>query len=250
MMSRPGIVSAALGPVARSAESLWQWLKSQSGTVAMVLLAAGILYSVQTVIPRLNREAEGLAKSWLAELHPTPVRMDPLAMRRDLAINNPEARRLSHQLDEIRRRRKVHGDIAMYFYARYYMAIMIASATGLLAASMLLHITRSGWAQAHRFAKVTFVVAAATAAYFGAFPTMFRQSQNISDNVALYLGYANLENEVLSYFATGENVAGQKQKPGEFVHVLDRRMAELNQIPIGFDATKLPNASAAFQGLP
>jgi hypothetical protein len=44
--------------------------------------------------------------------------------------------------------------------------------------------------------------------------------------------------------ATSENVAGKAITAKEFVHALDRRLAELNRMSIGFDATKLPSTTA------
>lgn len=249
-MSRSGLPGSAADHAGRIADGVQRWVRSHTGTVGAVVLGLGIVYIILAVVPRLNSQAETRADAWLRELHPAAVHMDSLAIVADLRTPAPEIRRLGTQFDVIQRRRKVHGEVAVYFYARYYMALTIASVAGLLAAAMLVHITRVGWVQAHRYVRITFGVAAATAAFFGAFPTMFRQPENIADNAALYLSYANLENEVLSYLATGEDRTGQPLPPKDFVHALDRRLAELNQIPIGFDASRIPTSSEAFKAVP
>jgi hypothetical protein len=118
------------------------------------------------------------------------------------------------------------------------MALTIASVTGLMAAAIFVLNTRVASQNASAYVKVTFVVSAGAAAYYAAFPGMFQQAANIEQNVSLHVAYANVENELLSYLATGENSMGKVQSPKAFVHVLDRRMAESNRVPIGFDATK------------
>lgn len=236
--------------LSRGAAALHAWVQSQADVLPGVLLGAGLCFAVLTAVPRLNDRVERRANVWLEELRPAPTRFDAILLVPEVRATAPEVRRIAAQLDVIRRRQRVHGDVAVFFYAQQYMALMIASAAGLLTAGMLVQITRVGWGQAHPYVRVTFGVATAAGAYFGALPTMFRQSENISDNAALYVNYTNLEHEVLSYLATGEDTQGQPQTPRAFVHTLDKRLSALHRIAVGFDGSKLPNTQDALKVLP
>jgi hypothetical protein len=79
----------------------------------------------------------------------------------------------------------------------------------------------------------------AAAAYYGLFPPVFQQQQNISDNKALFLEYKSLENEVVSYPLTGTDIKGEAKTPKQFINYVDSEMRRLGNIAIGFDYTKI-----------
>ncbi len=215
------------------------------GVVAVLL---GVLLAVPLAGSYLTMQSEERATDWVSALRADTVPPPVGSVLPQFRTGDPVSLRLRRQLDITRRRQVFHQDITVFFYARYYMALTIASVAGLLAAAMLVLLTRIGWERAHPALKATFMAAAGVTAFFAAFPGMFRQNENIAENAALYAAYSNLENEILSYLATQEDFEGKALRPAAFVHTVDRRLVDLNRIAIGFDATKLP-ASAAFQGL-
>jgi hypothetical protein len=85
------------------------------------------------------------------------------------------------------------------------------------------------------------------AAYFAAFPSIYRQGQNIADNKALHLRCQAIENEILSYLVTGEDLHGRPREPREFIHHVDTQLAEANNIAVGFDDTKIPDYLSAYE---
>jgi len=101
---------------------------------------------------------------------------------------------------------QLHLDVMDFYYTRYYMAIITSSLAAALAAVALILISKSGWQETSNYIITMFFVAAAASVFYGAFPGVFQQQQNITDNKLLYLKYAALENEVLSYAVTGEGV--------------------------------------------
>jgi len=86
----------------------------------------------------------------------------------------------------------------------------------------------------------------AATAYYGLFPSVFQQQQNITDNKALFLSYKALEGEVVSYPITGRNIKGEIKKPEEFINYVDAELNRIGNIAIGFDSTKI-NYKGAFE---
>jgi hypothetical protein len=166
---------------------------------------------------------------------------------REVAMTPDERTRLMRQLTEIRRRAKHHLSVMEFFYTRYYMAITLFSVIGAIAALLLSFIVAKGWKDSSTYLITAFVVMTGTAAFYKALPSEFRQEQNIADNKTLYLQYVSLENELMSYLATGEDLNEKPAPPAHAIHYLDGRLKELNNLAIGFDYTKVPDYSATFQ---
>jgi SPX domain protein involved in polyphosphate accumulation len=87
------------------------------------------------------------------------------------------------------------------------------------------------------------------AAFYGAFPRIFRQEQNIAENKKLYTRYIALANELESYFTTNEGIDGKKRTESEFVHYIDQQLAKFHNFAIGFDSSKVPNYKDTYEGL-
>lgn len=159
--------------------------------------------------------------------------------------NQLQQRRLDEQLGSIRARINHHGAVMAFFYKAYYMSIVIVMFAGIIAALTLFFIAQDGWSDTNPYVKTVFLVMTAAAAYYGLFPTVFQQQQNISDNKALFLAYKALENEVISYPLTLTNIKGEGKTPAQFITYVDSEMGRLGNIAIGFDYTKI-NYTGAF----
>lgn len=223
------------------------WVRGHQEQVLASALAVGLFVALSLSLQPARWSVEAQAHEWLNSLQAPQTDGEPPTVSH-LKAPTPENQRLLKQLDEVRRRLRFHGEVAAFFYSRYYLALTVASVAGLLAGAMLLTIARIGWERAGLLTKVTFVIAAAAAAYFAAFPRMFQQAENITANVSLLVAYGNVQNEILSFLATGEDVNGKPQEAHAFVHVLDLRLAALHKVPIGFDASQLPSSIEAFKG--
>ena len=46
---------------------------------------------------------------------------------------------------------------------------------------------------------------------------------------------------MLSYWATQQDMTGQPIQPEKFIHYMDKRLQDLSQIQLGFDATRITN---------
>ena len=127
------------------------------------------------------------------------------------------------------------------------MALTIAPAAAVVAAAMLLFITREGWDRTSPFVKSTFITATAIAAFYGPFPSLFKQDENATENSNLYVAYINVEQEILSFLATGSIQSKNSMTIKDFIHQVDKRLVELNKVAIGFDKTQVTNPKTMFE---
>ncbi len=162
-----------------------------------------------------------------------------------LPPNQTQQRRLDSQVGSIRARINHHGAVMAFFYKAYYMSIVMVMFAGIIAALALFFIAQDGWSNTNPYVKTLFLVMTAATAYYGLFPPVFQQQQNISDNKALFLAYKALENEVISYPLTLANIKGEGKTSAQFITYVDSEMGRLGNIAIGFDYTKI-NYTGAF----
>ncbi len=179
-----------------------------------ILLAVILILGFYFMGDFVLHKGEAHSAEWAKHLQPQTT---SLQFNDTLVHFSPEERlRLTSQLDEIRERIKLHLDVMNFYYTRYYMAIITSSLAAALAAVAIILISKGGWQQTSNYIISTFFVAAAASVFYGAFPGMFQQQQNITDNKILYLKYVALENELLSYVVTGEalnnNVTAEELK--------------------------------------
>ncbi|MFN2455715.1 MAG: hypothetical protein ABR577_16010 [Pyrinomonadaceae bacterium] len=158
--------------------------------------------------------------------------------------NAEQQKRLDEQLAGIRARRNHHGVVMAFFFKAYYMAISVVLFSGLIAALALFFIAQNGWSGTNPYVKTVFLVMTAVTAYYGLFPSVFQQQQNISDNKTLFLAYKGLENEVTSYPLTLTDISGGAKTPTQFITYVDSKMNTLGNIAIGFDYTKISYTGA------
>jgi ABC-type transport system involved in cytochrome bd biosynthesis fused ATPase/permease subunit len=151
-----------------------------------------------------------------------------------------QVERLIKQLVYIDKRKRSHFKVMKYFYVRYYVATQMFSILGVLSAGILVYIGKDGYDKVPHLLMAVFLLFSSASAYFGTFPTVFKMQENITKNRDLYTEYENLEDELISYGITGENVKTEKKLPNEFIHYVDGQMGKLNQVAVEFDYTKVP----------
>jgi hypothetical protein len=168
----------------------------------------------------------------------------------DLKLIIPESReskRLENQWQEIHKRLKRHKDVMIFFYQQYYISISMTSGLFIIAGICLFFITQVGFMKANPALKNIFIVTVSAGLLYQRLPLMFKHDINLGSNRGLYLKYVELSNELTSYLATklAKNIDSQNPnqlsevEPKQFIHYIDKKLAELNQIPIEFDATRV-----------
>lgn len=212
----------------------------------VVTYVAAFILATNLVVAKADQKVETVADRWLAarEVASNPSSQPVLAMA--LGAGAPTTKRMLQQLHVIRARKEYHAELLKYFLARYYMALSIAPAAAIIAAAMLLLISKSGWDAANTFTKTTFLVATGVATFFGPFPNLFKQEANAEENGRLYVAYSNLEQSMLTYLATGPVASDSTSSPAWITRTFDERMASLNAVAVGFDASQVPDAKGAF----
>jgi hypothetical protein len=210
-----------------------------------ILIVLGLITIVNFGQKASVRQVESKADEWVDKIKIEDPG-DTLAIPSGFNASDSEKGRLLQQVRMIRGRAYHHFAVMKYFYAQYYMAISIVMVSGVIAALALLFITKNGWDSANQYVKTVFITAAALTAYFGTFPQVFQQSQNIADNKKLYIQYVALHDEVMSYLPLQQGIDGKPKTVSEFIHYLDKQLVQLNTFAIGFDDTKVPNYKGAF----
>ncbi|MBD2119320.1 hypothetical protein [Trichocoleus sp. FACHB-262] len=156
--------------------------------------------------------------------------------------------RLVEQTKEIQGRVRSHVQVTKYFYVQYFVSVTTATVSAVIAAICLFSISKSGWSNTKNSLLSLFVVSFGFATIFSAYIVVFKYEENISQNKTLYLAYAALEDRVSSYFATGQFLINSAQgertaitNSSQVIQFIDDELATINNIAIGFDATKIPN---------
>jgi hypothetical protein len=142
-----------------------------------------------------------------------PLPVTKLRFSNQVKATDEEKARLEGQVAEVRSRARFHLQSAVFVFANYYMSIILLSLTGAVAAVMLVLISKAGWEKANEYIITVFFVMTAATVFFGAFPGLFRQEESINDNKLLYLKYVALEDQILTYAATGAHPSSATREP-------------------------------------
>lgn len=126
-----------------------------------------------------------------------------------------------------------------YFYVNYFISIVMVMTAGVIVALTLFFIAQQGWTNTKSYVRSIFLVTSAYAAFYGLFPPVFQQQQNIVDNKDLFLKYKALESEVESYSVTLVTNKNEPKNAREFITYVDSEMSRLGNIALGFDITKV-----------
>lgn len=169
-----------------------------------------------------------------------------------------EKNRLFDQLKEIENRARSHISVARAFYIWNYQSLSIAAVSSIVAAVSLLFLSRKGWDGANKYILNVFIVSFSITVVVGVFPALFRQEENMSNNTRTYLAYIALDNRLSSYIATQKFIGLKPANTGnsaqleslndikKVISSVDDELATLNNIYIGFDASKIPNYREVF----
>jgi len=175
-------------------------------TTALVgLIALGVNVSADWSYRRGRELLTNLrhSESLYSEQEKPPRDPPELRFAERLQATPEEKARLTSQLEEVRKRARFHLQAAVFIFANYYMSTIVFCLTGAVAAIALIIVSNKGWKEANDHVINVFFVMTAATVFFGAFPELFRQEQSVDDNKLLYLRCIALEDELLTYVATG-----------------------------------------------
>jgi Calx-beta domain len=244
--------------------------------VRHVVLAGVLIGAIYGLSCAILATAKGWSENWREYLVPRKEQL--LSFPEGTQLTAAEQVRLKDQLERTRQRSLLHLDVMTFYYTRYYMAIIMLLLVASLAAITLVLIGKKGWESTNQYIITTFFIMMAASVFFGAWPKVFRQEQNITDNKVFFLKYMALENEIFSYVVTNEVLnymittdelkkpppeetkvpppkpgdtpkqvsrAGTLMSAKDFIHYVDLQLAQDN-IAIGFDYTQVPSYKNAF----
>lgn len=123
----------------------------------------------------------------------------------------------------------------------------MTSGLAIIAGICLFFISKLGWQNANNALINIFIVTTSAGLLYQQLPVIFKQEINLGANRVLYIKYTELSYELLSYLATKHVKSLAPENPNQltevepkiFIHSIDNKLAELNQIPIEFDATRV-----------
>lgn len=158
-----------------------------------------------------------------------------------LTASSAAKARMMDQFQQIQNRITKHASIMGFFYRQYFISLSMICGASVVASLCLFFISKLGWERINNAVINVFIVSSSIIIFYGNIMLVFKQEDNIKDNQLLYLNYFSLRNEMLSYWATGQTIAEETVTPAQFIHYMDKRLQELNQIRLGFDSTRTPS---------
>ncbi|WP_017298866.1 hypothetical protein [Nodosilinea nodulosa] len=218
----------------------------------------------QTEILRVSKAlGEQLAKAQPASDNANPELADAVQQLSTLTAQNLELRtvdetplslrkqsyeqiRLLEQLETTKRGAKKHAKLALHFYSQGKAAVMVSLVLGIAAGSLGVLISREGWDKSDNRFIYSFALLSTMALFFNQLPRVLQSEVNFQNNRDIYLGYLTLSNTIHTYVATEKGVGVDPEAPdrfedlqtNRFIHSVDAKLAELNQLRIGIDATQ------------
>lgn len=221
---------------------------AQSRRALHILLALGQITLAVLFAIFADNYADSKADDWLYDLRAASERDRSLTVDQvgvDGSVQMSQAQRAL--IDAMLRQSLVHArhhlKLARYFFTRYYSAVATAMVTAFLAGISLLLVSRVGWANADAHLLNMLIVMSVLTMFFLTFPAVYRHKENIEANKSLYLNHVNVENELRTFLATGiDNESNGPIATAVYLRRMSQRLADLNQLTVGFDPGKLPSA--------
>ena len=215
----------------------------QPNLAGHLLITGSVIISISLVFCWFDWFAGSKEKEWFVQQETKTLTLPTQTLE-----GTPAAKaRLSEQFDEIQLRIKSHSAVMVFFYKQYYISGSMSLTLGLFAAFCGFLISRDGWEKANNGLINAFLVTSTFVFFYNQLPVIFKQDSNIAGNRTLYLEYIALRNEILSYAATNWTISKEAKNLDQFtevdikqfIHKVDTRMAELNQVAIDFDLTRV-----------
>lgn len=159
---------------------------------------------------------------------------------------------LTEQQEFIESRVDQLAEMTSFFYGRYHGAVALAAVSTLAAGISVFAVSKKGWDQVNPVFANVLVTASASAIFYGNLPGIFMYEEGFNASWKLYQGHVTLNQQMSSFIATGGVIGQDPERPNEysaidtnrFIHYVDRRLATLNQQPVGFNRSGISNLSS------
>jgi NADH dehydrogenase/NADH:ubiquinone oxidoreductase subunit G len=170
------------------------------------------------------------------------VNQTALALRK----RSYEQIRLLEQIEASKRGAEKHAQLAVHFHSQAKASVMVSLVLGVAAGSLGVLISREGWDKSDNRFVYAFALLSTMAVLFNQLPRVLQSEINFQNNRDIYLGYLTLRNNIHTFVATEKGVGVNPEEPdrfddlqtNRFVHSVDAKLVELNQLRIGIDATQ------------
>jgi hypothetical protein len=157
--------------------------------------------------------------------------------------------RLSEQYAAIMQGMKGHKEAMKWFYSKHYAAILETSIAAVIAALILLVISKSGWDNTNEYLIALFLYVSAVSLFFLGEPLFLKAQENFSTNKVLFLAYSSLADELKSYCVTGQRTKRQKSNAKDFISQLDEQVVKTRDIAMTLDQTSVLKVGALAEQL-
>jgi hypothetical protein len=178
----------------------------------------------------------------------------PLKFKDSSAESSLVGERMQDQLSQIRDRERRHLGAVAFYYSRYFMAIALSSVLGVFAGALFIFISINGLKQAEPCILILFIVSSSLSAFFGLYPSLYKQPENIEDNEKLYRAYVELENNIktnaiLMDLECRQGETENRECLTKFVSEIDSRLKDINRLTVVFNPSALKDLDAAVKGI-
>lgn len=154
--------------------------------------------------------------------------------------------RLLEQIKVSKRGADKHAQLALHFHSQGKAAVIMSLVLGIAAGSLGVLISREGWDKSDNRFIYSFALLSTMALFFNQMPRALQSEINFQNNRDIYLGYLTLRNNIHTFVATEKGVGVDLKAPdrfddlqtNRFIHSVDAKLAELNQLSIGIDANQ------------
>lgn len=124
--------------------------------------------------------------------------------------------------------------------------MIVSLVLGVAAGSLGVLISREGWDKSDNRFIYSFALLSTMALFFNQLPRVLQSEINFQNNRDIYLGYLTLRNNIHTFVATEKGVGVDPEAPdrfddlqtNRFIHSVDAKLAELNQLRIGIDVNQ------------
>ena len=154
--------------------------------------------------------------------------------------------RLLEQIKVSKRGAAKHAQLALHFHSQGKASVIVSLVLGIAAGSLGVLISREGWDKSDNRFIYSFALLSTMALFFNQLPRVLQSDINFQNNRDIYLGYLTLRNNIHTFVATEKGVGVDPEAPdrfddlqtNRFIHSVDAKLAELNQLRIGIDANQ------------
>jgi hypothetical protein len=167
-------------------------------------------------------------------------------------ISSHEQVRLLEQIEASTQGAEKHAGLALHFHSQAKASVILSLVLGVTAGTLGVLISRDGWEKTDNSYIIAFALMSTTALFFTQFPRILQSDNNFQNNRDIYLGYLTLENQIRSFVATEGGIGDDPENKDKFsridtnrfIHSVDNKLSELNQLSISIDSNQRVNVSS------